>query len=81
MHERTGFSAVLLQGPEWKMAHPCGFYSCQYIPAERNCSSNEGRNWSNGNDMLLTIPDHLSGYSRLMACSKRTLLRVFLPQD
>lgn len=32
----VGLGAVLLQGHDWKTAHPCGFWSRQYIPAERN---------------------------------------------
>lgn len=37
----VGLGAVLLQGPDWKQAHPCGFWSRQYIPAERNYPTHE----------------------------------------
>ncbi|GAA5918691.1 hypothetical protein JCM1841_006242 [Sporobolomyces salmonicolor] len=33
---KVGIGAVLLQGEDWKTALPCGFYSRQYIPAEKN---------------------------------------------
>ncbi|GAA5996670.1 hypothetical protein JCM11641_002665, partial [Rhodosporidiobolus odoratus] len=33
---KVGVGAVLLQGPNWRTAYPCSYYSRQYIPAERN---------------------------------------------
>ncbi|GAA6054862.1 hypothetical protein NBRC10513_006213 [Rhodotorula toruloides] len=38
---KVGIGAVLLQGKDWRTAHPCGFYSRQYIPAERNYPTHE----------------------------------------
>ncbi|GAA5994209.1 hypothetical protein JCM11641_002880 [Rhodosporidiobolus odoratus] len=37
----VGVGAVLLQGADWKTAHPCSYYSRQYIPAERNYPTHE----------------------------------------
>lgn len=37
----VGLGAVLLQGRDWKTAHPCGFWSRQYIPAERHYPTHE----------------------------------------
>ncbi|GAA5879222.1 hypothetical protein JCM16303_003124 [Sporobolomyces ruberrimus] len=33
---KVGVGAVLLQGNDWKTAMPCGFYSRQFIAAEKN---------------------------------------------
>ncbi|GAA5982121.1 hypothetical protein JCM11641_000594 [Rhodosporidiobolus odoratus] len=38
---KVGVGAVLLQGKDWKTAHPCGFYSQQYIAAEKNYPTHE----------------------------------------
>ncbi|GAA5972542.1 hypothetical protein JCM11641_001892 [Rhodosporidiobolus odoratus] len=38
---KVGIGAVLLQGDDWKTASPCGFYSRQYIPAEKNYPTHE----------------------------------------
>ncbi|GAA5830263.1 hypothetical protein JCM3770_002640, partial [Rhodotorula araucariae] len=38
---KVGVGAVLLQGPDWKTASPCGFYSRQYITAEKNYPTHE----------------------------------------
>lgn len=38
---KVGLGAVLLQGEDWKTARPCGFYSRQSIPAERNYPTHE----------------------------------------
>ncbi|GAA5996635.1 hypothetical protein JCM11641_001947, partial [Rhodosporidiobolus odoratus] len=38
---KVGVGAVVLQGPDWKTAHPCGFYSRQYIAAEKNYPTHE----------------------------------------
>ncbi|GAA5972537.1 hypothetical protein JCM11641_001890 [Rhodosporidiobolus odoratus] len=38
---KVGIGAVLLQGDDWKTAHPCGFYSRQYIAAEKNHPTHE----------------------------------------
>ncbi|GAA5978438.1 hypothetical protein JCM11641_007946 [Rhodosporidiobolus odoratus] len=38
---KVGVGAVLLQGKDWKTAHPCGFYSRQYIAAEKNYPTHE----------------------------------------
>ncbi|CDR49787.1 RHTO0S33e00188g1_1 [Rhodotorula toruloides] len=38
---KVGLGAVLLQVEDWKTARPCGFYSRQYIPAERNYPTHE----------------------------------------
>ncbi|GAA5985616.1 hypothetical protein JCM11641_004993 [Rhodosporidiobolus odoratus] len=38
---KVGVGAVLLQGQDWKTAHPCGFYSRQYIAAEKNYPTHE----------------------------------------
>ncbi|GAA5882917.1 hypothetical protein JCM3774_000947 [Rhodotorula dairenensis] len=38
---KVGVGAVLLQGPDWKTARPCGFYSRQYIAAEKNYPTHE----------------------------------------
>ncbi|GAA5987852.1 hypothetical protein JCM11641_003509, partial [Rhodosporidiobolus odoratus] len=37
----VGVGAVLLQGADWKTAHPCGSYSRQYIAAEKNYPTHE----------------------------------------
>lgn len=37
----VGLGAVLLQGKDWRRAHPCGFWSRQYIAAERNYPTHE----------------------------------------
>ena len=37
----VGLGAVLLQGHDWRTAHPCGFWSRQYIPAERHYPTHE----------------------------------------
>ena len=37
----VGLGAVLLQGSDWKTAHPCGFWSRQYLPAERHYPTHE----------------------------------------
>ncbi|GAA5992242.1 hypothetical protein JCM11641_001277 [Rhodosporidiobolus odoratus] len=37
----TDVGAVLLQGADWKTASPCGFYSRQYIAAEKNYPTHE----------------------------------------
>ena len=37
----VGIGAVLMQGPTWQMAHPLGYYSRQYIPAEKNYPTHE----------------------------------------
>lgn len=36
-----GVGGVLMQGPPWKTAHPAGFYSRQYLPAEKNHATHE----------------------------------------
>lgn len=38
---KVGIGAVLLQGEDWRRAHPCGFWSRQYIAAERNYPTHE----------------------------------------
>lgn len=38
---KVGVGAVLLQGTDWKTARPCGFYSRQYIAAEKNYPTHE----------------------------------------
>lgn len=38
---KVGIGAVLLQGEDWKRAHPCGFWSRQYIAAEKNYPTHE----------------------------------------
>ncbi|GAA5908929.1 hypothetical protein JCM5296_006825, partial [Sporobolomyces johnsonii] len=38
---KVGVGAVLLQGEDWKTASPCGFYSRQYIAAEKNYPTHE----------------------------------------
>ncbi|GAA5920578.1 hypothetical protein JCM5296_000495, partial [Sporobolomyces johnsonii] len=38
---KVGIGAVLLQGKDWRTAQPCGFWSRQYIPAERNYPTHE----------------------------------------
>ncbi|GAA5826736.1 hypothetical protein JCM11251_002874 [Rhodosporidiobolus azoricus] len=38
---KVGIGAVLLQGEDWKTAHPCGFWSRQYIAAEKNYPTHE----------------------------------------
>ncbi|GAA5981406.1 hypothetical protein JCM10908_004099 [Rhodotorula pacifica] len=38
---KVGVGAVLLQGTEWQTARPCGFYSRQYIAAEKNYPTHE----------------------------------------
>ncbi|GAA5993888.1 hypothetical protein JCM11641_000193, partial [Rhodosporidiobolus odoratus] len=38
---KVGVGAVLLQGPDWRTAYPCSYYSRQYIPAERNYPTHE----------------------------------------
>ncbi|GAA5921705.1 hypothetical protein JCM1841_007097 [Sporobolomyces salmonicolor] len=38
---KVGIGAVLLQGEDWKTALPCGFWSRQYIQAERNYPTHE----------------------------------------
>ncbi|GAA5881029.1 hypothetical protein JCM8547_003592, partial [Rhodosporidiobolus lusitaniae] len=38
---KVGLGAVLLQGKDWKTAYPCGYYSRQYIAAERNYPTHE----------------------------------------
>ncbi|GAA5982141.1 hypothetical protein JCM11641_000600 [Rhodosporidiobolus odoratus] len=38
---KVGVGAILLQGKDWKEALPCGFYSRQFIPAEKNYPTHE----------------------------------------
>lgn len=38
---KVGIGAVLLQGEDWRTARPCGFYSRQYISAEKNYPTHE----------------------------------------
>ena len=38
---KVGIGAVLLQGEDWRTARPCGFWSRQYISAERNYPTHE----------------------------------------
>ncbi|GAA5994101.1 hypothetical protein JCM11641_000412, partial [Rhodosporidiobolus odoratus] len=38
---KVGIGAVLLQGKDWRTALPCGFYSRQYIAAEKNYPTHE----------------------------------------
>ncbi|GAA5825846.1 hypothetical protein JCM11251_000024 [Rhodosporidiobolus azoricus] len=38
---KVGIGAVLLQGEDWKTAHPCGFWSWQYIAAKKNYPTHE----------------------------------------
>ncbi|GAA5845583.1 hypothetical protein JCM11251_003669 [Rhodosporidiobolus azoricus] len=38
---KVGIGAVLLQGEDWRTAHPCGFWSRQYIAAEKNYPTHE----------------------------------------
>ncbi|GAA5846261.1 hypothetical protein JCM11251_007270, partial [Rhodosporidiobolus azoricus] len=38
---KVGIGAVLLQGEDWKTAHPCGFWSRQYIAAKKNYPTHE----------------------------------------
>ncbi|GAA5985154.1 hypothetical protein JCM11641_005468 [Rhodosporidiobolus odoratus] len=38
---KVGIGAVLLQGKDWRTAVPCGFYSRQYIAAEKNYPTHE----------------------------------------
>ncbi|GAA5873889.1 hypothetical protein JCM1840_000216 [Sporobolomyces johnsonii] len=38
---KVGVGAVLLQGKDWKAAHPCGYYLRQYIAAEKNYPTHE----------------------------------------
>ncbi|GAA6026234.1 hypothetical protein JCM8202_000461 [Rhodotorula sphaerocarpa] len=38
---KVGVGAVLLQGEDWRTAHPCGFWSRQYIAAEKNYPTHE----------------------------------------
>jgi len=38
---KVGISGVLLQGDDWRTVLPCGFYSRQYIAAEKNYPTHE----------------------------------------
>ncbi|GAA5996432.1 hypothetical protein JCM11641_006701, partial [Rhodosporidiobolus odoratus] len=38
---KVGIGAVLLQGKDWRTAQPCGFFSRQYIAAEKNYPTHE----------------------------------------
>ena len=38
---KVGVGAVLMQGLTWKEAHPCAFYSRQYIAAEHHYPTHE----------------------------------------
>ncbi|GAA5833759.1 hypothetical protein JCM3766R1_000089 [Sporobolomyces carnicolor] len=113
---KFGIGAVLLQGEDWKTAHPCGFLSRQYIAAEKSYPTHKQellavvgamKAWRikllgcrfrgscilfqfhrdrsptsrwilsvlyrnpKGKDMLLTMTDCLTGYTRLLPCRAR----------
>lgn len=63
---KVGIGAVLLQGEDWKTAHPCGFWSRQYIAAEKNYPTHE-------QELLAVVGAMKAWRIELLGCKFRVL--------